>query len=174
MLLSSEREAIANTIVNTVQFDSSGKQGFSLGSLIDTSVMDKIESSFQYYIWGNLKAFGSLCSGFIGIYMISKVVTSAFNTVGRGCLLFKIVGWSYKLLAACFQSATLYVALQKPKRNSEEINTATFHKYTAIDIPASSEDKEHNNETKKEEISNPKPEPSPRNTIKSEKMKFRM
>lgn len=115
MALPAERQAIANSIINSFGNNQNLKDN-SISLSLEDRIIKKAKEAYYSLVWGKLASFGTLCSGFIGIYIILKVIWSAISTIGNGYQLYQLFGWSTKLLAAICQSLTMLLINQKNRK----------------------------------------------------------
>lgn len=119
MLFVNERSAINNIIAQTLYNPNTDRQGLHFNNLIDEEkIKQKIETFFSNLLT-SFQTFGIWVSTVIGIVTVVKCLIYFIEVLINGAHLYHVFGWSFKLLAAIFQSATTYLLLIFAPRNRQ-------------------------------------------------------
>lgn len=112
-----ERDAISNIIVRGVTGKQFDRQGITLTNLVDDGMVDDLGSRIGKKIWGYFSIFGNVSAGFIGMYMVARIVKFSFDTLIHCRALYEVYGLSVALVAGIWGSLTGYLIHQKATRD---------------------------------------------------------
>jgi len=73
-------------------------------------------------MWGWFITLGTFVSSLLGIFFITKIIISLFNTGLNISLLYQTFGWSLKMLAGIFTNLTEFI-MHKQHKNQFKENT---------------------------------------------------
>ena len=126
-------------------------QGLRLQSLLDENVIGNMVDNKMHEMWGWFTSFGNIASGFLGLFVVSKIIIMAISTLLNISTLYQTFGWSFKVVGGLFSSITHYIM-----HNAHKKQLNNFQKNSNIQ------------EAKNVEITTKK---NPRKTFQSEKIK---
>jgi len=90
--------------------------GLSINNFLDEDALSRIAGTTANRLWGEFLKFDTVIVGFIGIWLIIKIVA---DTIIHGYTLHSVYGWSIHLLGAIFASVTsLLMSLGGKRRSS--------------------------------------------------------
>jgi len=101
-----ESTALLNTFARTAAGHRVPLSGISLTGFLDEETLDKIATSTGEKLWGGFVKFGTASAGFIGIWMLIRLIKLIADTAIHGYALHSVYGWSLHLLGAIFSSIT--------------------------------------------------------------------
>lgn len=105
-LFPTEREAISNVLVNTLNDVSVGKQGLQFSNLFDAETIQRTAQSYFEKVWGTFSAIGQVITTLMVIGLFVKLCFSIIETLINMTSLYAIYGFSFRLLGALFHSLT--------------------------------------------------------------------
>lgn len=113
-----ERPAILNKVARGILGQTMVLNGGSLSNLLDEASIEKIAMSAWTKFWNKFTIFGNISAGFIGIYLIGRLIKLLLDTFVHGYALHTVYGWSVYLIGVIWDSLTqllLHLGKDKPK-----------------------------------------------------------
>lgn len=84
-------------------------QGTGFGKLIDKETLDGIYQDMKDRIWGWFTVIGDITSGFIGVYIIFRLVKYAANTIINIRTLYELYGGSIWIFSGVWSGLTSFL-----------------------------------------------------------------
>lgn len=119
IILTAERDAIENTMVNTIYNPGTNRQGLLFGHLFDDNALEQTKEKIAEMLWGKFSKLGIFFSGIIGIFTVIKLIAFFIEWAVNSFRLYRLFGVSTKLLAA-FSNAITELLFQKTLFQTEE------------------------------------------------------
>ncbi|XP_076384553.1 uncharacterized protein LOC143263569 [Megalopta genalis] len=109
-----ERSSIIDSLAQGASGRSFIRDTVQISNLLDEQTLEKIALSTSKRLWSGFLQFGSISAGILGVYILFRTIKLTINMVLNGVELYAAFGWSFRLVAAAWNSATrLCLHLQK-------------------------------------------------------------
>lgn len=115
IMYGTEREAIQTIIGRQMMGKQTDLQGLHTYSMLDEEGFDHLSNRFSEKVWGWFTSFGTVISGFMGIFICARIVKWILDTFLNMLTLHKVYGLSFALFAAVWDSLTLCMLRHKMK-----------------------------------------------------------
>ncbi|XP_050548278.1 uncharacterized protein LOC126909914 [Daktulosphaira vitifoliae] len=96
-------------------------QNLKLKSIIDEYTIENLVEQKLQKLWGLFTVVGNIASGFLGIFLIGKLLLIGINTIINFSILYETFGCSYKILAGLFSSITHYMMHKTHTNNYNKV-----------------------------------------------------
>lgn len=113
-----ERSAVENIIARRVAGLEVNNQGYSTLSIFDKSDLEKLARSTLHKVWGWFTDIGIFFSGIMGFYVICRGLKYIIEVFINGFHLYKLVGFSFTLLASLWSTLTMWVVHHHEKQSA--------------------------------------------------------
>ena len=121
-----ERRAVENILTRRVAGMQTEAQGYSTIALFDEGEIKNLAESTIKHLWGWFSDIGTVVSGFLGFYLIFRMLKYGVTIALNAFQLYKIFGCGFQLLASLWNYLTIIVMYQSarsPKADSESRQT---------------------------------------------------
>lgn len=118
-----ERSAVENIIARRVAGYEVNDQGYSTLKIFGKSDLEELARSTLQKVWGWFTDIGIFFSGLMGVYIICRGVKYLIGVVINGVHLYKLVGFSFTLLASLWNTLTMWVVHKHNHSNQSTFTT---------------------------------------------------
>lgn len=109
LMFGRERAAVENIIVRKIAGRETDSQGYSTVHLFDAQEIKKLAVSTLTQVWGWFTDVGMVMSGFIGFYVILRILKYIIGVVLNGFALYKTVGCGIAVLASLWNTLAMLI-----------------------------------------------------------------
>lgn len=99
-----ERLAVSNILARRIAGLHTDNQGFDALKLFDKEEMKSLARTTLRYVWGWFTELGMVMSGFIGIYVVLRIIRYTMEVMINGVAIYKAVGCGFAILASLWDT----------------------------------------------------------------------
>lgn len=104
-----ERKAVTNILGRSFLGRGPDTQGRVYANFLTKERLEKIGKKFWTKLWDRFSTFGTLSAGVIGVISLIQLVKWILDSILQFKALKDIYGWSFTLLAAVWNSLTMFL-----------------------------------------------------------------
>ncbi|XP_062702438.1 uncharacterized protein LOC134285524 [Aedes albopictus] len=108
-----EKRAASAVVYKIMAGQHPNRQGFQFEAMISEKVLDNVFSKYWKKLISWTTWLGNLTSTAIGLYLIVRIIKFFVDTLIHGRILYDIYGFSWKLIASCWDSLTSLLSHKK-------------------------------------------------------------
>ncbi|UHM27704.1 MAG: hypothetical protein FOCCV1_gp2 [Fushun oxya chinensis chuvirus 1] len=108
LMFPGERKAVLDVVARGMSGKGTGSQGLSIKEFVTPQDLKDISDSLITRMWGAFSSIGQWTSGFLGVWVVYRLIKTMLSALINGHALYSVFGWSLKLLFCVWSSLTTW------------------------------------------------------------------
>lgn len=126
----SDRRSVSTVFHRTVEGHQPDRQGYNMARLFDEKEIHSIITSYWSKLMDWSSTIGNIASTVFGLYIIGRALKFFIDTVVHGRILYDIYGFSWRLIASCWDSLTNLLAHNDQRKKVDLLRTQEMTRLT--------------------------------------------
>ncbi|OAD46956.1 hypothetical protein WN48_06373 [Eufriesea mexicana] len=137
-----EKHSVLDNFAQGMNGNENARASLNIGNFLTETDIQRLTKSMAKKIWDRFFQIGTITSGFLGIFLIIRIIKLIINIILEGITLHQGYGWSVHLMAAVWTTLTNYIIRdrqeQKPSGSDEdaEVELNTVNPSARLVIPS--------------------------------------
>lgn len=127
----SDRRSVSTVIHRTVEGQNPDKQGYKMSHIFDENEIHSLINSYWEKMLNWSHTIGNVASTIFGLYIIGRIIKFFIDTIVHGRILYDVYGFSWRLVASCWDSLTSLLAHNYQRKNVDSLRVQETEKLNA-------------------------------------------
>lgn len=124
----SDRRSVSTVFHRAIEGQHPDRQGYSIVRAFEESEIHSLMSSYWNKFLNWSRTIGNIASTIFGIYIMGRVAKFFIDTIVHGRILYDIYGFSWRLVASCWDSLTSLLAHNYQRRKVDSLRKDELEK----------------------------------------------